>query len=134
MVEQIEPLKALGTILIVEDDQGLRAALARLLQIEGYGIQMASRISEAAEYISQGQPSAAIIDLHLPDGSGLNLVKALRGRFGSSLPIVILSGDGELDTLRGLAEQGVTHYLHKPVAAPVLMKCLSALLKLEGHN
>jgi CheY-like chemotaxis protein/cold shock CspA family protein len=120
-------------ILIVEDDHDLRAALSRLLQVEGYGIQMASDVPEALEHVAQRAPDAAVIDIHLPHENGLILARMLRNRFGTTLPIVILSADAEMDTLREVALTDVAHYLHKPVSATALAACLSSVLRSAGR-
>jgi len=94
---------------------------------------MAYNVPEALDHIASHRPDAAIIDIHLPHENGLQLVEVLRARFGKSLPVIILSGDAELATLRQVAAVGVTHYLHKPVPALVLINCLSKLV-LNSRN
>ncbi len=64
---------------------------------------------------SSGEISAAIVDIHLPDINGLTLSQRLRERLGPSTPIVILSGDNSMETIRALPDAGATHFFAKPV-------------------
>ena len=131
MLDKAETPKAAnhGMILIVEQDDALRAGIADLFRVEGFGVQMAAGVPEALEHISERCPDAAIIDIHLPNDGGVVLVNNMRTHLGDDLPIVVLSQDGESRGRQGLVSNGVTYHLRKPVSASVLMTCLSALVK-----
>ena len=75
----------------------------------------------ALEYAQQEIPAAAVIDIHLPDGSGLDLIRQLRPHWGDDLPIVILSGDTSIETLRQFPELGATYFFSKPANAARLL-------------
>ncbi|MGZ6709236.1 MAG: response regulator transcription factor, partial [Solirubrobacteraceae bacterium] len=108
-----------ATILVVEDDAATRTYLADNLCADGYELLVAGTVHEALELAGTRFPDLAIVDLGLPDASGLDLVAAIRSadgvasRVDPALPIVVLSGRaGELDRLRGF-ERGCDDYLAK---------------------
>ena len=78
----------------------------------------------ALEFIRGNCPDIALIDLHLPDLSGLELSRELRQTHGDGLPIIIFSGDSSLETLKALSGVGATFFMAKPVNAPHLMECI----------
>ena len=115
----VEPAR----ILLVEDDPGVRAFLADNLAADGYEPLVADTAREGLRLLEYKQPDLAVIDLGLPDGSGLDLIRAVRSADGTasrldpSLPLVIVSGrTGELDRVRGF-ERGADDYVSKPFAS-----------------
>jgi two-component system NtrC family response regulator/two-component system nitrogen regulation response regulator GlnG len=117
------------SILLVDDDPNFTAALAGLLHREGYGVLIAHDEAEALLHLTRRQPEALVIDIHLSAQNGLDLARALRARCGAALPILILSADAEMETLRHLRDSGATAYLHKSAPAPIILQCLAALLR-----
>ncbi|MGH2871010.1 MAG: response regulator transcription factor [Solirubrobacteraceae bacterium] len=122
------------TIAIVEDHVATRRFLADNLTADGYVPRIARGVAEALEVIAESLPAAAIIDLGLPDGDGLELLRALRDsdRFEPTLPILVLSGRAsEVDRLRGF-ERGCDDYVVKPFSYVELRARLVALLRRAG--
>jgi DNA-binding response OmpR family regulator len=110
------------TLLILDDDPVVRTFLADNLTADGYELLIAQTVAEALEQLERGRPDLAVIDVGLPDGSGLELLRAVRGadgvasRVDPTMPILVLSGcDGELDRMRGF-EKGADDYVTKPFA------------------
>ena len=106
-------------ILIVEDDPVIRTFLADNLTADGYDMLVAGTIEEALRELEFNRPDIAVVDLRLPDGSGLDLIRRVRSsggvgtRIDPALPLVVLSGcGGELDRVRGF-ERGVDDYVVK---------------------
>jgi CheY-like chemotaxis protein len=114
-----------GKILVVEDNLLVSQALSALLRDQGYETVSFSRGEPALTYLREHSvPRAALVDIHLPDISGLDVTRQIRQSFGNDLPIIILSGDTSIDTLRELPQAGATYFVSKPVNAGILLSQL----------
>lgn len=111
-------------VLIVDDNQFVTRPLFTLLRSEGFDPIVFEAAQPALEFIRGNCPDIALIDLHLPDLSGLEVSRELRQLHGDGLPIIIFSGDSSLETLKALPGVGATFFLAKPVNAPHLLECL----------
>ena len=86
------------TLLLVEDDLGLRTFLADNLTADGFNVLLADSVRDAVRLLEYKQPDLALVDLGLPDGSGLDLIRRVReadgvaSRLDPGLPLVILTG------------------------------------------
>jgi two-component system OmpR family response regulator len=117
-------------ILLVEDDEQLSQVLATALRQAGYVVDAVRRKSEALATIDAAC-DLAIVDIGLPDGTGFDVVHAMRQR-GSAAPVLILTArDGIDDKVRGL-DLGADDYLVKPVALKELLARVRALIR-RGH-
>src|SRR6188472_3873239 len=112
------------TVLVVEDDDATRTFLADNLTADGYELLVAENVRAGLRLLETKFPDLAVIDLGLPDGSGLDIVRAARAsdgvasRIDPAVPMLVLSGRaGELDRLRGF-ERGCDDYLCKPFSYP----------------
>jgi DNA-binding response OmpR family regulator len=124
-----------STILVVEDDDATRTFLADNLAADGYELLTADCARDGLRLFEHKFPDLAIIDVTLPDGSGLDLVRSVRSadgvasRIDPHTPVVVLSGRrGELDRLRGF-ERGVDDYVVKPFSYNELRARVAALLR-----
>src|SRR3954451_25463281 len=114
-----------ATLLLVEDDPLIGTFLADNLTADGYELAVASTLEEALRELEFKRPDLAIIDLKLPDGSGLELVRRVRaadgaGRLDPALPLLMLSGSGsDLDRTDGF-ERRLDDYVVKPFSYPEL--------------
>ena len=109
-----------STLLVVEDDDATRAFLADNLRADGHDVIAADCARDAWRLMETKFPDLALVDVGLPDGSGLDLVRRVReadgvaSRVDPQMPILVLSGRrGELDRLRGF-ERGCDDYVVKP--------------------
>jgi two-component system response regulator MprA len=122
---------AAAQILVVEDDQDLRAVLRRGLEEEGFAVAGASTGAEAMERVSARRPDAMVIDVGLPDADGRDLCQALRAR-GVQTPVLFLTArDALTDRLAGFRAGG-DDYLSKPFSLAELIARLRALLNRSG--
>ncbi len=123
----------LATLLLLEDDPAIACTVAYAFEREGFVVHHVLLVREAAERLAVPRHpyAAAILDVGLPDGSGLDLCRQLRqaGGQGASLPIVLLTARSEeLDRVLGL-ELGADDYLTKPFSPRELVARLRALLR-----
>jgi len=125
---------AAATILVVEDHPATRTFLADNLSADGYELLEADCVQDAERLIGTRFPDLAIVDLELPDGDGLDLLRRVRnadraGRIDPDLPMLILTGRaGELDRLRGF-DRGADEYVTKPFSYQELLARIRALLR-----
>ena len=124
-----------ATILLVEDHIVTRRFLAENLTADGYEVLEAAAIADAEQLIATAYPDLAILDLGLPDGDGLELLRRVRacdrtpGGADPDVPVLILSGrTGELDRLRGF-DRGADDFVPKPFNYLELQARVAALLR-----
>lgn len=111
-------------VLVVEDNELMARSLAKVLEREGYRPAVFHTGGAALDFVAANTPAVAVIDVHLPDISGLVLSQKLRERFGPETPIVVLSGDTSMETLNSLRHVGATYFLSKPVNTAHLLEQL----------
>jgi DNA-binding response OmpR family regulator len=118
-------------LLVVEDNQRLCQAVAESLRAQGFAVDTAASASEGLRIWKAADYDAAVLDLMLPDGTGLSALKEMRDR-GNTTPVLILTALGTIeDRVRGL-DCGADDYLVKPFAMQELIARLRALLRRPG--
>jgi two-component system OmpR family response regulator len=114
------------TILVVEDDGGLRETLADYLELEGFGVLQAADIASGRTQLNP-PPDLILLDLTLPGGDGLAFAREVRSQ--ASTPIIIMSGKGDtVDRVVGL-EVGADDYLPKPFELREMLARIRAVLR-----
>jgi DNA-binding response OmpR family regulator len=119
-----------NTVLLVEDDDGLRGMLAVFLRIAGYRVETASDERGALERFTRDRPSAVVTDLILPQGEGMNAVRAMR-KAAPEVPIVVMSGGGMFPAnhLLGIASSlGAVAAISKPFKPAALVDVVRGLV------
>ena len=129
-----------ATILVVEDDDATRTFLADNLTADGFELLVADCARDGIRLMETKFPDLALIDVGLPDGSGLEIVRRVRdadglaSRVDPRTPLLVLSGrDSELDRIRGF-ERGADDYVCKPFSYPELRGRVAALLRRSGQR
>jgi len=119
-----------ANILIVEDHPETCELLRAAIEDAGYNAACAGNVKDALAYLRAGKPSLLILDVNLPDGSGLEVCAAARGSDGlADIPVIALTGRDKLaDKERGFA-CGVDQYLSKPIVMDELVLWVKALLR-----
>jgi DNA-binding response OmpR family regulator len=118
-------------LLVIEDDRRLARVLGRLLGADRHVVEVAATARDGLELADLGRFDALILDIGLPDASGLDVARHLR-RAGSELPILVLTArDSVHDRVDGL-DAGADDYLVKPFAYAELSARLRALVR-RGH-
>jgi DNA-binding response OmpR family regulator len=123
-----------GHVLVVEDNPSVARALATIIGSAGFAAVPCTRGAEALNYCHSGAPVAAVIDIHLPDINGLVLAQKLREQFGPDTPIIVVSGDTSMETIKSLSRVGATYFLAKPLNASLLLSRLRELTGADGAN
>jgi len=119
-------------VLIVEDSEELADLLANGLRAAGYEIDLLANVSDASSALGMTRYAALILDLGLPDGDGLSILRELRRR-KDPIPILVLTARGGVeDRVNGL-RSGADDYLVKPFAFDELVARLEALLRRPGQ-
>ena len=99
--------------LIVDDDPGFLLGLAELVRREGFTVASAGSLKQAREEIAANPPDILLVDLHLPDGSGLDLLTAFEPT--TAPEVVLITGDASVETAVDALRRGAIDYLTKPV-------------------
>ena len=121
------------TVLLVEDEASIVEPLREALAREGFDASVAGTAAEALELAGRLDPDVVLLDVMLPDGSGLEVCRELRGR--SQVPIIMLTARGdEADRVVGL-ELGADDYVTKPFSArEVAARIRAVLRRTEGRR
>jgi two-component system, OmpR family, response regulator MprA len=122
-------------IFVVEDDQAVRDALRRALELDGYGVELAGDGEEALRRLDEREvePDAVVLDVLMPKLDGLEVCRRLR-RSGNRIPILMLTArDQVADRVAGL-DAGADDYLVKPFALEELLARVRALLRRTANG
>jgi two-component system KDP operon response regulator KdpE len=117
-------------VLVVDDERQILRALKVILREAGYDVIEAATMEEALDRAAVRPPDAAIVDLMLPDGSGVELSRRLRE--WTSMPILVLSAVGEEDAKVEALEAGADDYVTKPFGPRELVARLGAAMRRVG--
>ncbi len=119
-------------VLICDDEAQILRALRIILREAGFDVVPASTAEEALDAAALHPPDAAIVDLLLPDGSGVDVCRSLRD--WSSAPIIVLSAVGEEDAKVAALEAGADDYVTKPFGPRELVARVHAALRRAGRG
>jgi two-component system KDP operon response regulator KdpE len=118
-------------VLVVDDEPQIVRALKVVLREAGFEVVAAETASQALDLAAVHPPEAAIVDLVLPDGDGVEVTRTLRQ--WSEMPILVLSAVGEEDQKVGALEAGADDYITKPFGTRELVARLRAALRRTAH-
>ncbi len=119
-------------VLVVDDEGQILRALRVVLRDAGFEVVPAETVAEALDQAAVRPPQAAIVDLVLPDGDGIELTRRLRE--WSEMPILVLSAVGEEEQKVRALEAGADDYITKPFGARELVARLQAALRRAGRS
>ena len=119
-------------VLIVEDDENSAELLRTFVESQGFGTAVANSLADARQQLVLHAPSVVLLDLHLPDGSGMDLFddESLRG----DSDIVLITGNASVETSAQALRLGAADYLIKPVSLKVLRNVFSRLQDSGDHG
>ena len=119
-------------ILVVDDDEEIRKLLGRYLQTQGLRVSLAASLKELKENLHRGRPDLVVLDVMLPDGSGVDFCRDLRN--ASAIPVILLTALKEdVDRIIGL-EIGADDYVGKPFNPRELVARIRAVLRRTGEQ
>mgnify|MGYP000029445426 FL=1 len=101
-------------VLVVEDDNMTRKALEHRMRLDGYDVFSANDGKQAVEILKTGNFDVLLTDLHMPNFSGLDLIRFVRNELKSNMPIIMVTRVGLEETVLAAFELGADDYITKP--------------------
>jgi two-component system, LuxR family, response regulator FixJ len=121
------------TVYVVDDDDGMRRALDALLSTVGYETAVFSRPSEFLANFKADSPGCLVLDIRMPDMSGLELQQHLN-RIGSMLPVIFITGHGDVPMAVQAMKEGAFEFIQKPFRDQNLLDRINHALKQDAEN
>jgi two-component system, LuxR family, response regulator FixJ len=121
------------TIYVVDDDDGMRRALDALLSTVGYKTAVFSRPTEFLANFKSDTAGCLVLDIRMPDMSGLEVQQQLNRR-GSMLPVIFITGHGDVPMAVQAMKEGAFEFIQKPFRDQDLLDRINHALKLDAEN
>ncbi len=122
-----------NTILVVDDEVGIRELLSEILRDEGYRVALAENAEQARLWRIQTRPDLVLLDIWMPDTDGITLLKDWASSGMLTMPVIMMSGHGTIDTAVEATRIGAFGYLEKPVPLQKLLSTVGKALR-GGQN
>ena len=119
-------------ILIIDDEKVILESLKMFLTEKGYHVETAACVAEARERIESSGPEAIILDIRLPDGSGLDLLRDLKSARRET-PVIMITAFHDMDSTVKAIKLGATEYITKPIDVDELEKALARAMKVAAR-
>ncbi|MRD73520.1 response regulator [Rhodocyclus tenuis] len=119
----------MAQILIVDDEVGIRELLSEILADEGHSVWHAENASAARRIRAEKRPDLVLLDIWMPDTDGVSLLKEWSASGLLTMPVVMMSGHGTIDTAVEATRIGATDFLEKPIALQKLLATVKKALK-----
>ncbi|KXS31738.1 MAG: Two component transcriptional regulator, Fis family, partial [Candidatus Gallionella acididurans] len=108
-------------ILVVDDEIGIRELLSEILFDEGYQVHMAENAEQARAYRNESEPDLVLLDIWMPDTDGITLLREWVDQDLLTMPVVMMSGHGTIETAVEATRIGAVDFLEKPIALQKLL-------------
>lgn len=118
-------------ILVVDDEIGIRELLSEILFDEGYEVHLAENAEQARAYRNEREPDLVLLDIWMPDTDGVTLLKEWVEQDMLTMPVVMMSGHGTIETAVEATRIGAVDFLEKPVSLQKLLGTVAKAIK-EG--
>jgi DNA-binding NtrC family response regulator len=115
-------------ILVVDDEVGIRELLFEILRDEGYGVRLAENAQSARQLRREMRPDLVLLDIWMPDTDGITLLKEWAGSGLLTMPVVMMSGHGTIDSAVEATRIGAFDFLEKPISLPKLLATVGKAL------
>ena len=119
----------MAEILVVDDEVGIRELLSEILADEGHSVMLAENATKARELRSSRRPDLVLLDIWMPDADGISLLKEWSANGLLTMPVVMMSGHGTIDTAVEATRIGAVDFLEKPIALQKLLATVKKCLK-----
>lgn len=116
------------SVAIVDDEEGIRKALSRLLRASGLEAESYANGQEFLDAAAEHRPDCVVLDLHMPGMSGLQVLRKLKAA-GQRLSIVVITAHDEPETRERCIDAGACAYLRKPLEDRLLLNAISAAMR-----
>ena len=116
-------------ILVVDDEVGIRELLSEILQDEGYRVAVAENASEARAYRQRQQPALVLLDIWMPDTDGVTLLREWGSSALLTMPVIMMSGHGTIETAVEATRIGAFDFLEKPIGLSKLLSTIARAFK-----
>ncbi len=120
-------LKRTGTILVVDDEVYIRRLIQRILEGAGFSVVTAANGEEALRTLAEGNITLVLLDIMMPGIDGLGVLALIREKY--DIPVIMVSGKGEVATLRDSLQLGADDYIRKPFHPRELLARIDAKLR-----
>ncbi len=120
----------MATILVVDDELGIRALLSEILTDEGHTVELAENAAQARHVRESLRPDLVLLDIWMPDVDGVTLLKEWSAGGQLTMPVIMMSGHGTIDTAVEATKFGASAFLEKPITLQKLLRAVEqALIK-----
>src|SRR6476620_9478095 len=114
----------MATILVVDDELGIRALLSEILTDEGHTVELAENAAQARECRERVRPDLVLLDIWMPDVDGITLLKEWGSATLLTMPVIMMSGHGTIDTAVEAVKFGAMAFLEKPITLQKLLRAV----------
>jgi DNA-binding NtrC family response regulator len=114
----------MATILVVDDELGIRALLSEILSDEGHSVEVAENAAKARILREQCKPDLVLLDIWMPDVDGITLLKEWSASGQLTMPVIMMSGHGTIDTAVEATKFGAQSFLEKPITMQKLLRAV----------
>jgi DNA-binding NtrC family response regulator len=114
----------MATILVVDDELGIRALLSEILTDEGHNVELAEDAAQARACRDRLRPDLVLLDIWMPDVDGISLLKEWAASGLLSMPVIMMSGHGTIDTAVEATKHGAMAFLEKPITLQKLLRAV----------
>ena len=118
----------MATILVVDDELGIRGLLSEILSDEGHTVELAENAAEARASRERLRPDLVLLDIWMPDVDGISLLKEWGAAGQLVMPVTMMSGHGTIDTAVEATKYGATAFLEKPITLQKLLRAVEQAL------
>ncbi|MGY4831382.1 response regulator [Sphaerotilaceae bacterium SBD11-9] len=118
----------MATILVVDDELGIRALLSEILTDEGHSVELAENAAQARACRERVRPDLVLLDIWMPDVDGITLLKEWGATGLLNMPVIMMSGHGTIDTAVEATKVGAMAFLEKPITLQKLLRAVEQAL------
>jgi DNA-binding NtrC family response regulator len=124
----------MATILVVDDELGIRALLSEILTDEGHTVELAENAAQARQVRDAFRPDLVLLDIWMPDVDGVTLLKEWSSASLLTMPVIMMSGHGTIDTAVEATKYGASAFLEKPITLQKLLRAVDSALVKPGSR